>query len=178
MKISKIGEQLKIEKEMIGMGAKRYRDGVTQSVTSGQESNTSYGLRIIGQTVRPLAIAIEEFVERTKARPGATHKAVQFIEQCDDYEVIAFLTARSVINCISLKKAFTPSALNLSGSIEEQCKFKQFESDNPALWGTLVKDLKRTPSTSHKKKVLTHSMNKAGIEWMGWEKKWTSNSLL
>jgi DNA-directed RNA polymerase, mitochondrial len=169
MEMSKIEQQLKIEKEMIGMGIKRCRDGIQKAVDNQQEANTGYGTRIMAQSIPPLSEAIKAFVERANGRRGVTHRSVRYIEMCDT-NVLAFLTIRSVINSISRPSTFTASVIKLANAIEEQVKFERFEDENPALWGTLIRDLKRTSSSLHKKKVLTHSMNKAGIEWMGWSK--------
>jgi DNA-directed RNA polymerase len=166
----KIKQQLALEAEMIGMGIKRYRTGIINNREKGLEANSPYGVGMTSEFISPIVKKIEDFLERSKKKPGAKHRASVFLRDTD-LDVVAFITCKSIINSISQSKRLTSSALLIGKAIEDQCRFAEFEKQNPALWDTLMRDLVRYSSLTKKRNVLIHSSNKANIKWKGWGQK-------
>ena len=166
----KIKQQLALEAEMIGMGMKRYRSGIIKNREKGLEANSPYGVSMTSEFINPIVEHIEAFLEKSKKKPGAKHRASVFLRDAD-LDVVAFITAKSIINTISLQKPLTSSALMLAKAIEDQARFTEFEKQNPALWDTLMRDLVRYSSFEKRRSVLIHSSNKADIKWNKWGQK-------
>jgi DNA-directed RNA polymerase, mitochondrial len=165
----KFKQQLELEREMIGMGVKRYTDGIINNREKQMEANSPYGVKMTSEFIEPIVEGIEEFLEKSAKTSGRKHRAASYLRG-KDLSVIAFLTCKAVINCISRVKTLSSCALTISKAVEDQCRFVAFEEENPELWGTLIRDLERYSSFEKKRAVLIHSAGKANIHWNGWNK--------
>jgi DNA-directed RNA polymerase len=169
--------QVELEQEMQGLGAKRFFEEVTRAVQDGEESSTVYGQQLAKNTVLPLAEAIEQYLEQTKENQAAhgrrTPIACKYLQQIDP-KVAAFITVKTVIDCITVRRTLQKTAIAIASGIEDEVRFRLFEGQNKALWGKVTRDLdKRSKNQKHKRTVLIHSMNKAAakdvnLEWKEW----------
>ncbi len=168
MKIDKLQKQLKLEEEMVGMGVKRFRDSVNASKEKGQEATTPYGSRLISEVIEPLSTAIAEWIADAKVKPRKLATAVKYLDGCN-LDIVAFITAKGVINAISKQNPMVATCLGIAGGLEDQLRFERFQNQNPGLWHVLKKDLTRVHA-SRRRTILIHSMGKADIEWDRWLK--------
>ena len=116
-----------------------------------------------------MAEAIDEFVALTKSgRPGPKHIAGKYINQIEP-ELAAFITVKTVLDGISSQSPLATVAVGIGLRVEDELRFTTFEKENPGLFHTIKRDLtKRTNNRSWQRKVMVHSMNKAGITWDQW----------
>ena len=166
--------QRELEQEMQGLGAKRFWEEVTKAREEGQESTTVYGQHMAQHTVLPLAAAIETFLSDAAKKRGAKPVALRLLTDIEP-RVAAFITIKTVLDCITLRRTLQKTAIAIASGIEDEMRFRYFEGQNKALWGKLNRDLtKRTKNATHRRRVLVHAMNKAAakgqseLEWQEW----------
>ena len=97
-------DQVQTEKMSAELGKNRTNKRRLSHIEREEESVTSYGKVIVANTIRPLAIAIAEWVEL--ALPEVHSKtpiALKYISQVDP-KIVALITAKHVINTITILK--------------------------------------------------------------------------
>ena len=116
------------EREMKELGKKRTSKRRASHIQREEESVTSYGKVMVAQTIRPLALAINEFLntiaEKTEGRPEIAYLRLCEVEEP---EISALITAKHVINTITQQKPFTGSCIALGGKLETQVALKNFQ---------------------------------------------------
>ena len=169
-------DQVQTEKMSAELGMNRTNKRRLSHIEREEESVTSYGKVIVANTIRPLAIAIAEWVEQ--ALPEVHSKtpiALKYISQVDP-KITALITAKHVINTITNTKNLTACAITLGGRIETEISLKNFKGLNPELYETVKKDLdKRSWNYNYKRRKLRESAKRDEV--MRWEE-WTTTERL
>jgi DNA-directed RNA polymerase len=164
------------EKEMAQMGSDRAKKRLRSHVERGEESITSYGKVFVSNAISPLAIAIAEWIEETRNKIVTT-KPVAFTKICTiPVEILALITAKSIVNTISKHSPLTSSAIVLGGLIEVELELNNFKELNPSLYETVRRDLdKRSFSYTYKQRKLKETVKRD--ETVTWTKFTVSEKL-
>lgn len=116
-------EQIKIEKEMHGLGIERYQKNVRDAQSRGQESNTLYGITLMKEAVDSVADGIREFLDESlSGKPGSYYKSSVTLLTLDP-DVCAYLTLKYTIDGVSARSPLTRTAMKLANALEDQNKF-------------------------------------------------------
>lgn len=165
---SKEDRQFELEKKMIDKGIEQYRSEARKAMDKDVQSSTKPGLKLTRYVIHPLSQAIREFVEEANAgRAGAHYIAVQYLKLLEP-EVIAFLTARCVVNSITKRMTMVNTAIRVATMLEDELRFRKFSEENPAFYDTVYRRIRVKNSYDYKRTVLIHSMGKDGIDWEPW----------
>ncbi len=186
---TKLQLQLDLESEMRAQGTAKFRSQIARArrtTTQGghqrdtTESETKYGSSLLASAVVPIADGVTKFLEDTKTSGVRPHIAAAYLELLDA-DVAAYIAAKVIIDGITQKLRIQNVAMRIGGRIEDEVKFQAFESGegiNPRTgqMGKLKKLFQKisdgleadSADYSHKRTVLTHSMGKAGLEWVNW----------
>jgi DNA-directed RNA polymerase len=174
--------ELILEAEMIGLGRSRMWSAVSKAREDEAESQTKYAHRMMsgdGKTPGDLEffiVAVTKFLKDAKGTPGRHHSLVPVLEQFDSPAVVAFIALKEIFDCITKRKDLTHTAIKVGKVLEDELRFKKFETENPALWGTLKRDLheRNVTNLQRRRGILIHEMLKDAKqrEAMVWQK-WT-----
>lgn len=158
------------------LGKNRTNKRRLSHIDRGEESVTSYGKVIVANTIRPLAIAIAEWVEQSIQNVHSkTPIALKYISQVDP-KIVALITAKHVINTITHTKNLTATAITLGGRVETEISLKNFKALNPELYETVRRDLdKRSWNYNYKRRKLRESAKRDSV--MKWEE-WSTTERL
>ncbi|MFN4278332.1 MAG: DNA-directed RNA polymerase [Ferrovibrio sp.] len=161
--------QADLERKMQGLGAERFRAALAKAKENGRESEVGAGMGLLKQVVAPLSKAIADFVAAANSgKAGRRHLAYKYIANMDP-TMVAYLTAKSVIDSLSKMQTLRSAAMHVSRTIEYEARFEKFEAEKGALFAKIKADLdKRGQSRDHQHTVLVHAMNKAEVEWKTW----------
>jgi DNA-directed RNA polymerase len=165
--------QVELEQEMQGLGAKRFWEAITRAKEGHEESSTVYGQQLAKCSLIPLAEAIQTWLEEASHKRGVRPVAERLLKQVDA-RVAAFITVKTVLDCITVRRTLQKTAIAIASGIEDEMRFRLFSENNKALWVKLGRDLdKRSKNMKHKRTVLIHSMNKAAkkdenLHWAEW----------
>jgi len=163
-------DQVQTEKMSAERGMNRTNKRRLSHIERGEESVTSYGKVIVATTVRPLAIAIAEWIKETDKNVHSKPPiALQYISQIDPL-ITSLITAKHVINTITTTQKVTSTAITLGGRIETEISLKNFKSLNPELYETTKRDLdKRSWNYAYKRRKLREQAKRDNVmNWQEW----------
>ena len=165
-------DELAHEKEMAELGKNRTNKRLTSHIQREEESVTSYGKVMVANTIRPLAMAIGEWLEET-SKKTIGKPPIAFMKLAEvEPEVLALITGKHIINTITQYKPLTATCISLGGKIETEISLKNFKSLNPELYETVKMDLdKRSFNYTYKRRKLRESAKRDEV--MKWEE-WTT----
>jgi DNA-directed RNA polymerase len=109
--------QLEFELSMKEAGKRRFQKNIEKANSAGKEDETSYGARIINSYTAPLQEALE-MVCKHKTKGRGIH-AVPFVEN-EDMKMIAFMTLKGIVECISKEVPISHVYLRIGRYIEDE----------------------------------------------------------
>jgi len=163
-------DELAHEKEMAELGKNRTNKRLVSHVEREEESVTSYGKVMVANTIRPLAMAIAEWIEDT-SKKTIGKPPIAFVKLCEvEPEVLALITGKHIINTITQYKPLTATCISLGGKVETEISLKNFKNLNPELYQTVKADLdKRSFNYTYKRRKLRESAKRDEVmsreEW-------------
>jgi Autographiviridae RNA polymerase len=162
--------QIELEKQMRGIGFKRVEDAATSARQDERESDTPYGHRLLLAVVDPLSKRIADYMAEAEAgKPGQFVAVTATKLKGMNYDAVAFLTAKTVLDSLSINKMEQTVAHEVGRAVEEEARFQSYQTQNPALMDTIKRDhKKRGKSKRFTKRVLKLRLAKAGAEWAEW----------
>ncbi|MGE0175310.1 MAG: DNA-directed RNA polymerase [Oligoflexales bacterium] len=165
---SKQDQQLQLETEMLGMTVTRYRNQLSKAVENRLETSTKAGLRLLKGSINPMIEAIEDYYQVAYSSKGQKPAAYRYMSLLEP-EVLAFLTAKSILNSVTLKQPLTHAACQLGELIEDEVRFRFYSAEKEEYYRAVYNRVKVKSSYEYKRTVLLHSMSKAGVVWEPWE---------
>lgn len=148
-------EQLRLEQAAFDGGVERYKRNQQRAIESGEASATTSNRRLSKEFVEPLAEGVQAYLNHAREKGGRTAKAVPFLE-CVPPMTLAFLTVKTILDCIPLNETLQAVAVKLGGRIEDQARFTKVEDVAPKYVDKVKETLKRLRSKSyrHKREVM------------------------
>lgn len=161
------------EIKMRDLGRQRTEKRLHSHVKREEESITSYGKAMVVRTIRPLAEAIQEYLENKEKEiaKGKGQPPEAFVKLCQtEPEVIALITAKHIVNTITQRKPLTATAITLGGRVETENSLRNFSKLNPELYFAVQQDLdKRSWNYNYKRRKLRESaLRDEQGNWMEW----------
>ena len=173
--IKEYADELDHEAEMIKLGKQRVNKRRVSHVQREDESVTSYGKVMVANTIRPLAQAIQDYLESNADAKGQPEKAFIKLREIEP-EVSAMICAKHVINTITQHKPLTATSIALGGKIETETSLRNFKNLNPELFDAVKNDLdKRSWNYAYKRRKLKESAKRDNVAM--WEE-WTTEEKL
>ena len=164
----RLREQLELEKDMRERGISRFRSRLTDHKPRGEESFTNYGKTLLANSIRPLAESIQKYTEEGKGEKGVQPIARRLLANLEP-DITALITAKSIINSITISRKLTSSAINVASKIEDEISLRSFEEGRPEHYGIVKADLdKRSFGYQYKRRKLRESAQKNNLEWQLW----------
>lgn len=166
---SKFQRQIEIEHEMTSRGKARYETSALKARTDGRETGTQAGTRLLAAALDPTQAAIEAFLEESRTgKPGRANAASVLLEGLDT-RVVAYITARVVIDKIGGRGNMLQSiGISVANSIEDEARFIAYEQAANDSYVLTQRGLKDTSHLRHRKRVMVFQMNRAGVAWDEW----------
>lgn len=168
MKYGNEYRQRTIENEMQTLGQTNVTKAVQAARENEQESRTDHARHLMAKgidgqpgMIESFGAALEKFVAQSKVTPGRKHSLVPVLEQFDSVLVPAFITVKVVFDSMIKRKDLTRVSVLVGAELEDELRFKKFETENPAFWNKLIKDLnKREHNLQRRRGILIHEMQK------------------
>ena len=165
---STLKEQLELEKDMRNRGINRFQKRLADHKTRGEESFTNYGKTLLSNSIRPLSESITSFVNEGENQKGVQPIARRLLALIEP-DIASLITAKSIINSITIARKLTSAAINVASKIEDEVALRTFEESNPEHYGIVKTDLdKRSFGYMYKRRKLRESAQKNKLEWVLW----------
>jgi len=162
-------DELAHEKEMAALGKNRTNKRLQSHIEREEESVTSYGKVMVANTIRPLAMAIAEWVEE-QSKQTIGKPSIAFTKMCEvEPEILALITGKHIINTITQYKPLTATCISLGGKVETEIALRNFKFLNPELYDTVKTDLdKRSFNYTYKRRKLRETAKRGVVSWEEW----------
>lgn len=164
-------KQVALEKLSRGLGVEQYLKEVTRAKERKNESNTSYGFKLLVHNVDKVAEAIKaevSSVQTGKAKRRA--RSIILLENIDS-TVAAYIGLRGVID--SMSDSYTPvvgTAINIGAMIEDELRMEHYEKADKDNYRYTKSKIKRATTARHRRAVVAKHMSKNDVPFVGWTK--------
>ena len=159
-----LNDQLELESMMITEGIERYRKQLLDSVQRNTETSVTPQRFFMVQAISPLSAAIKQLVQDTyNGKPGKKSIAVSYLRDADA-DVVAYITAKTVLNGISTETSLTNLATHIGNQIEDHLIFKKFKESNPDFFKRAIKRTAKETLVHRQRKCMKLYSNMAKVE--------------
>jgi len=166
--------QSRLEEEMVDLGRDRYYHKIKRAKETSLESTTSVGQYLLAEAIEKLDEALILWLSAARSAPGRRHRAYQFLEQLPT-KVVAGLTSRCILDCISVERKITSTAMTVGRLLEDELKFRSLRENEPALWNQINRVLDRYKSQQTKSKFINNTAKFHEIVLPQWDRKDTGS---
>jgi len=156
--------QQEMEAEALTHGSKRFEKAVGNNKTKGRETQNQSGLKALKDSIEPVAVLMEKFVDEAKLKSGTKHIAVRILEQVG-YEEAALLTAKAILDTLSANSSANRMSFKIANMILDELRFRKFHENAPGLFEWKMQHFD-TSSYAHMKRSLDAAINFAEIDVM------------
>ncbi len=172
-----LARELALEDEMLSLGMARFWTNIQKAKEDEQESQTVYGHQLAAKGVRDMSDEITAWFAKLATVRAPKPIAAKYLALVKP-DVVAWISIKTVLDCISLRRTVQKTAVAIASAIEDEVRFTTFAQKSRALWKAVVKDLdERNYTQARKRTVLIHTMNKLGagkqpeLQWQEWGQK-------
>ena len=165
-----MSSQDRLEQEMIQLGKDRYRHKVKRAQETKMETTTPVGRHLLSGAVVDLEKGIESWLSAARAKPGRRHRSAPYIEMLPA-GVVATITARSLLDSISMEKKITPTAAAIARLLEDELVFRAVAEQEPALWKQMHRVIDRHKSQKTKSKFINQTLKYHDMGLSRWDKR-------
>jgi DNA-directed RNA polymerase len=129
-----IEEQLRIEQQCRDSGIDRFLAATRDRQDGGREDLTGYGTRVMKRVIDPLRDAIDAaMADFSKGRAGNRSKFFKYLRNFPT-DVIAYLTAKTVVQNLVTGSNMTLTARAISSAIQDEMLLASFDKEMPGLY--------------------------------------------
>ena len=163
--------QYDLEAEMQGLGVDTFRRRLDSARENRTETATPAALRMLKACVDPVSQGITAFVKDALSG-GRGKRATAALKLKDvDPDVAAFITAKVVLDQLTLRNPVQRCAVNVGRHIEDELRFASLKKTDPQGHKALMRradwiDGAKTPA--RRRTVMVWTANKAGLTWEKW----------
>lgn len=166
MSNSKYDRQVELEHEMFGAGVERYRKQVEELKKSGEGSAMRPAVRLMKQSIDPVADGINEFVaEVYKAKRGRRAVAAGYLKEMDA-EVAAFIGLKVVMDCLTRDTMLQTCAVAIGVRLNDEQRFTAFAEQEKGYFKTLSAN--QSSHSRHRRNAFNHAAKKLNIVETTW----------
>lgn len=119
------------------LGLERYWSMVKKAKTNKNESVTPAGTYLLKQASAEMTSAVAQWMAKVCNRPSACQQYVQELEHVDPL-IIAHLSARTILDTISLEVAYTATAVSVGDALEQEALHRKVVANRHQFLGGLA----------------------------------------
>ena len=162
--------QSELEAEMQELGRSRYWKKVQRTTEGGMESQHALGKRLLTESVALLAEQIRLWKKQVEKQPvGNRNGCYPYIDMLDP-QIAAALTARTVIDSISMHERLTKASFKVARVLEDEVKWREMKDQHPDLWKLQKDHLKKIPGYENKRRFLRNTEKFIELQFSKWPK--------
>ena len=142
---------------MVSLGRDRYHHKVKRAKETSLESTTAVGQHLLSESIDLMSESLKSWLRSAEHAPGKRHRAYPFLIEIP-VKVTSALTARSILDCISIERKIASTAVAIGRLLEDELKFRKIKSEEPALWNQINRVLDRFKSQKTKSKFINRTI--------------------
>ncbi|QOV06089.1 RNA polymerase [Rhizobium phage Pasto] len=162
-------EQVRLEGEMATLGIDKFRSQALKAREAGEATLSSSVSFVMDVAIAPTVKAIEKFIaDAHTGKAGRRHSAVSRIDGLEA-SVIAFVTAKIVLDGLHREHSLTRVARRIGETIELEQRLAAFSAKFPKLHRAVTRDLDgKTNHVEHRKRVYQAMLRGNEDGWTSW----------
>jgi DNA-directed RNA polymerase len=156
-----------LEKESRALTVQRFEAQLTEKKQKEEESATYYGAPLMKRAIEPMVNAINaRIAEAESGRAGPRMAAIPTLKLFDP-KVVAFFTAKTVIDKLTSRTNKLQSvAVQIGKNLEDELRYQKFQELHPGLFHRMMTKLDTT--RSRKRQMLVSAYNRHCDAWQAW----------
>ena len=160
--------QERLEQEARTLTINRFDKDLIKKKERADESSTYYGSSLMRRCIESIVEGIQEvYEEADKGHAGRRSSAITMM-QLFKPEVLAFFTAKVVMDRISKKSMLQDMAINVGQYLEDELRLQSFEEQKPYLLISIQKNKETT--RARKRQEIIAAYNRYCESWVSWSK--------
>ena len=162
--------QSQLDKEMIELGKERYWSKVNRTKDTEVETYSPVAKRLLGESIELLEASIKDWIVYSETGPGRKHRVLPYFYKLPT-DLMAALTARTVLDGISQRRTLTAIAVRIGQYLEDEYRFRKIQEEEPDLWATLFTTVNKNGGYISKRRYIHKTAKAAGIILPRWRTK-------
>jgi len=160
--------QESLEQEARTLTIDRFNKDLIKKKQRHEESSTYYGSSLMRRCIESIVEGIQEvYQDADSGQAGRRSSAIIMMQQFTP-EVLAFFTAKVVMDRISKKSILQDMAINVGQYLEDELRLQSFEEQKPYLLIS-IKSNKET-TRARKRQEIIAAYNRYCEQWVSWSK--------
>ena len=157
-----------LEKEARTLTIRKFNSAHEEKLAKNEESGTYYGSPLMKRAIEPVMIGIEElYAEAACGKAGKRMACIKFM-QLFKPQVLAFFTAKVLLDRLTKKPVLQDMAINVGQYPEDELRLTSFEEQHPWLLKRIQNEKETT--RSRKRSEIIAAYNRYCDEWVSWTK--------
>jgi len=160
--------QQDLEQEMRDLGISRYWKTVERTKERELETNSPLGRRLLTESVGLLADEIKNWKRQVSQKPAAQRSsAFPYIDMLSPL-LVAAITARTVIDSISVHRKITKTASTVARMLEDEVRWREYRDKYPDLWRHTEGQIKKISGYETKRRYIRNSEVYVDLQFDKW----------
>ena len=142
-----------------------------KNIEKGKESENYYARNLIEAGLDKLTKYLKAHIKVSfTGKAGRQVISAIYLAKFPDLDVVSFIAFKQIIDCISVQKTTTQTAVKIGQMLEDELRFSVFEERNPKFFKVLKDHISDTKHHGYRRTMMMGHMRNHGYEFQGWDK--------
>ena len=160
--------QSDLESEMRELGRSRYWKKVQRTTENSLESQNPLGKRLLTESVDRLAIEVRAWKKQVERQPVGNRNSCHPYIDILDPSIVAAITARTVIDSISMHERLTKASFKVARMLEDEVRWRELKDKHPDLWKLQADQVRKIPGYESKRRFLRNTEKFIDLQFSKW----------
>lgn len=151
-----IAKQIEIEKKMTETSIDAYHRELQKAKMNQSFGCTAVATQLLSRILDNYTKAIQQYLDDySKGKAVRSTFAAEVINRLSDINVVAFLTAKTILNAMFVRVSSQALYKSIGQALEDEYKMRAFKNENKHYYESIQKDLNNRGAKSNRKKNIT-----------------------
>ncbi len=151
-----IAKQIEIEKKMTETSIDAYHRELQKAKINQSFGCTAVATQLLSRILDNYTKAIQQYLDDySKGKAVRSTFAAEVINRLSDVNVVAFLTAKTILNAMFVRVSSQALYKSIGQALEDEYKMRAFKNENKHYYESIQKDLNNRGAKSNRKKNIT-----------------------
>lgn len=151
-----ITKQIEIEKKMTETSIDAYHRELQKAKMNQSFGCTAVATQLLSRILDNYTKAIQQYLDDySKGKAVRSTFAAEVINRLSDVNVVAFLTAKTILNAMFVRVSSQALYKSIGQALEDEYKMRAFKNENKHYYESIQKDLNNRGAKSNRKKNIT-----------------------
>lgn len=156
-----IAEQYELEMDMRDAGIQRYEKHVQRMRKMGTEEDTSYGSRISGLYIDPVATRISEWMEESRNKACRLNAAIPYLDLFGDMRIVAMIALKGILSQLMSNRArLSTTATKIGSMLQDELRCKSLREKDRRAYNGLLKAVQKKGEYKRKQWTARYILSK------------------